>query len=137
MSTSTSQANGSNPSVTELVSGIVGDVQDLGRQHLELFRHEVKEDFRKASDAAASLAIGLAFAQIGGILICLGLAHLLAFVAPGIPLWGCYLIVGGVIAIGASIAVIAGIRKFKSVEKLSNQAAEIMKDDAKWLSQPK
>jgi len=136
MSTSTSPANGS-PSVTELVSGIVGDVQDLGRQHLALFRHEVKEDFRKASDAAASLAIGLAVAQVGGILICLMLVHLLATLAPSLSLWGCYGIVGGVIVLIGSFAVMNGIHKFKSVESLSSETAEIMKDDAQWLTQPK
>jgi len=136
MSTPSSQANGS-PSVTELVSGIVGDVQDLGMQHFALFRHELKEDIRKATDAAASLAIGLAVAQMGGILICLMLVHLLSSLVPSLSMWSCYGIVGvAVVAVGF-VAVMNGLHKLKSVETLSNQTAQIMKDDARWLNQPK
>jgi len=136
MSTTTSPANGT-PSVTELVSGIVGDVQNLGMQHLELFRHEVKEDVRKASDAAASLAIGLAVAQVGGILICLMLVHLLSAIAPNLSIWSCYGIVGAVVVAVGALAVANGLTKLKSVETLSNEAAQIIKDDARWLNQPK
>jgi len=136
MSTTTSEAN-SSPSVTELVSGIVGDVQDLGMQHLALFRHEVKEDVRKASDAMSSLAIGLAVAQVGAVLICFMLVHLLSSLVPTLTLWSCFGIVGlGVVALGA-IAVANGIYKLKSVETLSTETAQIMKDDARWLTQPK
>ena len=134
--TSTSPVNCS-PSVTELVSGIVGDVQDLGRQHLARFRHEVKEDFRKAGDATASLASGLAVAQVGGLLISFMLIELLHVLAPGLPLWSCYGIVGGVIVVVGMIAVMNGIQKFKSVESLSKETADIMKDDAQWLTQSK
>jgi hypothetical protein len=136
MSTTTSPANGS-PSVTELVSGIVGDVQDLGMQHLALFRHEVKEDVRKASDAAASLAIGLAVAQVGGLLICLMAVHLLSTLAPNLSMWSCYGIVGALVVAVGALAVANGLMKLKSVESLSKQTAEIIKDDAQWLTQPK
>jgi len=136
MSTSTSQANGS-PSVTELVGGIVADLQDLGTQHLALFRHEVKQDVRKASDAASSLAIGLAVAQVGAVLICLMFVHLLQAVAPQLSLWTCYGIVGALVVAAATVAVVRGLQKLKSVESLSNEAAQIIKDDARWLTQPK
>jgi len=137
MSTTTSTGTNSSPSVTELVSGIVGDVQNLGMQHFALFRHEVKEDVRKASDAVASLAIGLAVAQLGGILICLMLVHLLASLAPDLSLWACYGIVGAVIVVIGAVAVMIGMKKLKSVESLSKQTAQVIKDDAKWLTQPK
>jgi len=137
MSTTTSSGPNGSPSVTELVSGIVGDVQDLGMQHLALFRNEVKEDVRKASDAAASLAIGLAVAQVGGLLICFMLVHLLSTLAPHLSLWSCFGIVGAVVVGLGAIAVAHGINKLKSVETLSNQTAQMMKDDARWLTQPK
>jgi len=127
----------SSPSVTELVSGIVGDVQDLGKQHLALFRHEVKEDVRKATDAAASLAIGLAVAQVGGILVCLMLVHLLAACSPNLSMWTCYGIVGAVVVAIGALAVANGLIRLKSIEKLSTEAAQIMKDDARWLNQPR
>lgn len=137
MSTTTSSGINGNPSVTELVSGIVGDVQDLGMQHLALFRHEVKEDVRKASDAVSSLAIGLAVAQVGGLLFCLMLVHLLSTLAPNLSLWLCFGIVGSVVVGLGAIAVMNGMKKLKSIETLSTQTAQMIKDDAKWLTPPK
>jgi hypothetical protein len=137
MSTISSSEPGASPSVTELVSGIVGDVQNLGMQHLALFRHEIKADLQKATDAGASLAIGLAVAQLGGILLSLTLVYLLAEFAPQLPIWGCYGIVGTVISAVGALAIINGVQKMKSVDSLSKPALQVMKDDAEWLSNPK
>jgi len=122
------------PSVTQLVSGIVGDVQDLGMQHLALFRNEIKEDIRKAADAGTSLAAGGAILQVGVFLLCLMLVHLLASLAPGLSIWMCYGIVGAVIVAAGGIGVFNGVTKLKSVETLSKQTSQVMKDDAKWLT---
>ena len=137
MSTTISSGPNGSPSVTELVSGIVGDVQDLGIQHLALFRLEIQEDLKKATNAALSLAVGLAVAQVGGLLICLMLVHLLSHLAPNLALWICYGIVGTVIVGLGAISVVTGINKLKSVETLSDQTAQIIKDDAQWLTKPK
>jgi len=136
MSTSTSPANGS-PSVTELVSGILSDVQNLGMQHLALFRHEVKQDIRKASDGVASLAVGLAIIQVGALLLCLMLVYLLNEMVAGLSLSMSFGIVGAVVIAAGIIATVYGAKKLKSVETLSNETAEIIKDDARWLTQPK
>jgi len=137
MSATVPTGSNTGPSVTQLVSGIVGDVQDLGMQHLALFRHEIKEDIRKATEAGSSLAVGAAVLQLGGFLVSLMLVHLLSSLAPNLSLWMCYGIVGAcVLGLGA-IAVSIGFTKLKSVESLSKQASQVMKDDAKWLTTTK
>lgn len=137
MSTTVSPGPNGGPSVTELVSGIVGDVQDLGMQHLALFRNEIKEDLRKATDGIFSLAIGLAVTQIGGLLIGFMLVHLLSQLAPSLSIWVCYGIVGAVIAVAGGISVAIGIKKMKSIDSLSHQAAQAMKEDEQWLTNSK
>jgi len=133
-STVSSGPNGS-PSVTELVSGIVSDVQDLGMQHFDLFRREIKEDVRKTTDAVASLAIGLAVAQVGGFLLSLMLVHLMIELAPSLPTWACYGIMGlAVSAIGA-FGSLNGVKRLKSID--AHQTAQVVKDDAKWLTNSK
>jgi len=136
MSSISSGPNGS-PSVTELVSGIVGDVQNLGLQHFALFRHEIKEDVRKATTAASSLAAGIAIVQIGGFILCLMLVHLLSALAPNLSVWICYGIVGAAIVGVGLVAVTIGMNKLKSVESLSPQTAQVLKDDSQWLNKPK
>jgi len=136
MSTVSPPETNNSASVTELVSGIVTDLQDLGMQHLTLFRNELKADLRKATDAGSSLAIGLAVAQLGGFLLALMLVYLLAQLVPQLPLWGCFGIVGAVISGIGAAAILRGVNKFKTVDALSRQASQVVKDDAEWLTKP-
>ena len=134
MSTSVSPGPNESASVTELISGIVGDLQDLGTQHLALFRNEINSDLRRASDAAVSLAIGLAVLQVGVILLCLMFVHGLSTVAPTLSLATCYGIVGGAVVLVGLLAIAMGIKKWKSVESLPNRTAQVLKDDVQWLT---
>jgi len=54
------------PSVTELVSGILNDAQTLFKQQFEMLKHEVKEDFRKTREASLMLGLG---AGVGGVAV--------------------------------------------------------------------
>jgi len=135
MSTTVSSGPESSPSVTQLVSGIVSDVQDLGVQHLGLFRREIKEDVRKTTDAASSLAVGLAIIQVGLFLLSLMLVHLMFEFAPNLPQWGSFGIVGAVITAIGGGAVLYGIQRWKSIN--ARETAQVMKDDAKWLTNSK
>ena len=137
MTTTVSSGNQNGDTVTQLVSGIVGDVQDLGLQHLSLFRNELKQDLRKAADAATSLAVGLAVAQVGGLLVCLMLVHLLSDSVPDLSLWMCYGIVGAIVVALGVIAVLYGINKLQSFNTLSDKTAQAIKEDAQWLTTPK
>jgi len=121
--------------VTEIVSGIVSDVQDLGMQHLDLFRREIKEDVRKTTDAVSSLATGFAIMQVGAFLISLMLVHLLIAFAPNLPVWGSYGIIGLAVCVIGTAAVLYGVKRWKSID--ARQTAQVMKDDAKWLTNSK
>lgn len=99
--------------VMDLVSGIITDVHVLVNQQLALFRHEIKGDIGHVQQAGSLLAAGLAIVILGGFLLCGMLVHLLAWMAPGLPLWGCYGIVGVPIAVLGGILSLAGMRRFK------------------------
>jgi hypothetical protein len=99
--------------VMELVSGIITDVHVLMRQQLALFQHEIKGEIGHAREAGSLVAIGLAIVVMGGVLLCGMLVHLLARMAPGLPLWGCYGIVGAPVAGLGGILCLVGIQKFK------------------------
>ena len=135
MSGNTSSTNG-NPSVTELVSGIVGDVQNLGMQHFNLFKHEIKEDLRKTTEAASSLAIGIAVVQLGANLLCFMLVYVLSELLHW-PMWACFGVVGIVIVAIGAVAVFVGVSKLQKINALSRQATQVLKDDAQWLTNSK
>jgi len=124
-------------SVTELVSGIVKDAQDLAKQQLALFRHELQESARSTMQAGAFLAVGAGIAFVGGFLLCLMLVHLVSWAAPSLPLWACYSIVGAPIAALGGALVFAGMGRLKSINLLPEQSAQALKENVRWITNPR
>lgn len=126
----------SEASVTQLVSGIIADGRELVRQHLALFRCEVHENLGKARSAGSFLAWGLLAALAGIILCSLMLVHLLAWAAPGLPLWVCYGLIGAPIAGLGAVLFGVGIRRCKSINPLLDQSVLALKENARWRTNP-
>lgn len=124
-------------SITQLVSGIVSDSQELIKQQWELFRHEVRDDLRKTKEASAALALGAGLASVGGLLLCFLLVHLVAWAAPTWPLWVCYGVVGVPIAAVGAALVNWGITKLKSMNPLPDQSAQALKENFRWITKAK
>ncbi|HEY2991108.1 MAG TPA: phage holin family protein [Candidatus Binatia bacterium] len=97
----------SEPSVGELVSGILKDAKELVVQGAALTKLEVQDELRKAKTAAVAVGAGIGVSAVGGVLLILMLVHLLAAYTV-IPLWGSYGIVGAtLVLIGAALLLTA------------------------------
>jgi len=130
--------HGSDASVTELVTGIISDAQELIKQQFELLKHEVHEDFRKTRDAGLMLAVGGVVALVGAIHLSLMLVYLLFWATNGnLPLWACFGICGGLVCLIGAGLVYAGIQKFNSFNPLPDQTAQALKENVRWITQPK
>lgn len=99
--------------VMALVSGIITDVHVLVKQQVALFQYEMKGEIGHAREAGSLVAAGLAIVVVGGVLLCGMLVHLLALMAPALPLWGCYGIVGAPVAALGSVLCLVGIQRFR------------------------
>src|SRR5205085_2240541 len=73
------------PSLTNLVKGVIDDVQSLTKQQFALLKQELKEDMTKTRKAAMPMVVGLIVAFIGVLLLGHGLALLLHWIFPGLP----------------------------------------------------
>lgn len=121
------------PTVTSLVKGILEDAQRLFNQQITLIRTEIREDFRKTKDAALAMAWGVGILAVGGLLLCLMLPLLLEWATqPTLPLWACFGIVGGILALLGAILVYAGVRKFESFNPLPDQSVQGLKENVTW-----
>jgi len=129
--------NGSEASATQLVSGIITDAQELIKQQLALLRQEVKDDLRQTKEASFALLGGSLTAFVGGGLLCLMLVHLLSWTAPAWPLWICYGLVGAPIAVLGGALFFAGVVKFKSLNPLPDQSVKALKENVRWIANPK
>jgi hypothetical protein len=116
-------------SITALLSGIIDDAQELFAQQLALLKHEVKDEIRQTKEAARSLAWGVGVAASGGFLLSLMLPLLLEWaVYPALPLWACFGIVGGLLAVIGGVWVYTARRKFAAIEPIP-QSAEALKEN--------
>lgn len=131
-----SKAN-SDPSLTQLLTGIISDAQTLLKQQLAMFRTELKLDVRRTKQALVALICGLALASIGGLLLCFALVYGLEALVPTLPLWACFGIVGGLFAIGGGVAFYSAVRQFQEFNPLPDESAQALKENVQWISQPR
>jgi hypothetical protein len=136
--------NLSDQSVSALVGGIVRDVQDLVKQQMQLTRREIEDDLRRSSEAASLFGLGLGICFLGGLSLCWMLVHLIHWLTapPGtdpasFPLWACFAVVGGALALVGWEVTYAGRRKFQSINPLNNSATQALKENVQWLTTPK
>jgi hypothetical protein len=130
------EANGKELSLTALVVGIAKDAEKLLEQQFILLRQEVGEEIHRAREAAMTMAAGVGLLSAGGILITLMIVHaLVAFT--GLPLWGCYGIVGGLLAGIGGLVFFFGRKEAADIQILHPpQTAEAVKENVEWLKHP-
>lgn len=126
---------GNEPSIGSLVGGIVQDVQELTKQQFQMLQAEMKQDFARSREATLALASGLVVAFVGGLILAFGLAHLLHWAVEGLPLWGAFLIVGGLVVAAGGVAAYYGYAKFKSFNPLPDQSLDALKENLTWTNQ--
>jgi len=125
----------SGPSVGGLVSGIVGDAQELISQQFRLFKEELREDLRKSREAGAALALSGVVLLVGFVLLSLSLVFLLAWLTAW-PDWVCYAVVGTAItALGAGLAY-QGWQTLRSIHPLKDQTAKAIEENLEWKTKP-
>jgi len=120
------------PSMTALVSGIVSDAQQLIRQELALAKSEMREEWCKTKSAAVSFGAAAGVGVLAVVLLSFMLVHLLNWLT-GMPLWGCFAIVGGLFAAVAVILFFTGKNKAEQISVVPRQTMETMRENVQWL----
>jgi protein-S-isoprenylcysteine O-methyltransferase Ste14 len=120
-------------SITQLLAGIVTDVQTLTRQELLLAKTEMRQEWEKTKSAAGTMAAGAGLLTVAGLLVSFALVYLLQALASGLPTWACFAIVGLVLGSIGGILVGAGRNKASEISIIPPQTAETLKENAQWL----
>ncbi len=128
----------SEPSVTSLLSGIVKDAEELIKQQLLLFRHELKDDVNRAREALPSLGAGVVLILAAVVFLGTTVALLLNWAVGDahLPLWVCFLIVTAVFGVVGCCLLYFAKMTLESLP-MSHQAAEATKENVEWLTKPK
>lgn len=124
----------SEPTLAQLLTGLMNDAKELLRQELALAKHEVRVELRKTMLAVMSLSIGAGIAAIGGLLLILMLVHLLHALT-ALPLWACYGIVGGLFAVVGVVLLVIGKNKLARIHLVPQETVETMKENVQWIKE--
>jgi len=122
---------GRDASLTQLVTGIINDTEELLKQQLHLVKVEVKNDVKGYISASVPMIIGAVAAFIGAVVLAFAFAHALVAIWPTLPVWAAYLIVGGVLALAGTLVVVKFANQFAEV-KLLDQTAAGVKETIQW-----
>ncbi|HWQ11460.1 MAG TPA: phage holin family protein [Roseiflexaceae bacterium] len=128
------EAQAAGGSISELLSGLIADAQNLARREIDLARREIANEVSKVRQGAIFMGAGVASATIGGILLGHMLAHLLQD-AFGIALWISYLVVGGLLAIAGVILLRQGTARMSTVDPVPHETIESVRKDVEWITQ--
>jgi hypothetical protein len=121
-------------SMSSLVKGIIDDASELFKQQIAMAKWEVQNEITKGKQAASALAVGAALASVGALLLCFALVHgLHFFFGPDLPLWACYLIIGGLFAVAGGIFLYTGSSKAADISLVPEQTIESAKENAQWI----
>src|SRR5262249_10103979 len=128
------------PSIKDVMSGIVSDMKKLASQQFALLRSEMQSDWDKTKRALWPMITGIIVASVGMILT--GFAAALGlywYVSPPgadparLPLWACFGFASlGFLLVGAGL-IAAGVRLFQSFNPLPNETAEAFERNLKGL----
>ena len=125
------------PNLTDLVSGILNDAQQLFRQQIELVKAEFKEDLRRTRQVAQCFGLGTAFLTVGGVMLLVASVYLLEALT-GLPLWADWAIIGGASAVIGLIAMAIGKSILASYNPLPDKSFHALQENVSCLTnQPK
>ena len=117
-----------------LVTGILDDAKLLMRQEAQLLRDEVKLELSKAGRAASGFGIGAVLGAVGALFLLLMLVHGL-HEWTGLPLWGSYGVVGGMLA-GVGLTLILRARSLAgTVHTTPRRSLHTMKENVQWIKE--
>jgi hypothetical protein len=122
----------SEPTLRELVTGLMHDAKKLLRQEVALATHQIRAELRKIMLAVMSLGFGVGIAASGGLLLILMLVHLLHALT-ALPLWACYGMVGGLFAVVGAVLLVLGKQKMVHIHLVPQKTAKTMQENVQWI----
>jgi len=136
----------SEPGLTSLLGGIISDFGDLIRQEIRFAKAEFKSDLGKTREAVSILAVGIGIASVSGLLLSWMLVYLLHWLTipagdvpdpARLPMWACFGILGGILAVIGGITIRTGLGKFQANNPLPDQTVQTVKENVQWIANSK
>jgi hypothetical protein len=115
-------------SVTDVLSDIFGNVQDILHSEIRLAQSEFRDDLARARPAAVLVAAALGGALLSALFALLAILHALRLVMPA---WAAALCLAVALAVVSAIALAMGLKRFHSTPAASGTDAHV-KENVEW-----
>jgi hypothetical protein len=130
-------ARANEPSISNLVGGIVDDAQKLIEHQFSLLKLDIRKDIEKARDTGIMLGAGIGLMSAAGILLLFMLVHLLEWLTrPNLEWWVCYALVGGTLALIGGAVFYRGRQKLETLNVVPEQSTQGLKENLQWKTNP-
>lgn len=124
------------PSVAQLVTGIVDDAQELMRQQIALFKHELRKDLKEAKRVSISFAVSCLLGGTAVLLLSFMLVYLVNWLWPAVPAWVGFGIIGALYAVICISLFFFAKEKLEDMAPLSDEALNATKENLQWTRKP-
>ena len=119
-------------SLSDVFQDIIRNVQEIVRSEVRLAKTEIREEAVKAKSSMLLLGVGGVTALFAMLFLLVTIVYALALVMPS---WAAALIVGTVLAVVASVVLMAGMKRFKQIHPTPERTVETIKENVEWVKQ--
>ena len=119
-------------SFSDVFQDIIRNVQEIVRSEIRLTKLEIGEEATKVTASSLMLGAGIVVALFATFFLLWTLVYGMAFY---MPIWAASLIVGGGLALIASVMLMTGIRQFKHIHPTPTRTLHTLKETVEWAKQ--
>jgi hypothetical protein len=119
-------------SLADIVQDAFHNVQEIVRLEVRLAKTEAREELTKAKASAITLGMGAVAGLYAGLFLLFAAVYALATI---IPVWAAALLIGGVLALIATITLTSGIKQYKQIHPTPERTVETIKENIEWAKQ--
>jgi uncharacterized membrane protein YqjE len=119
-------------SFSELLQGIIHNVQDIVRSEVRLAETEIREEAIKAKASLLLLGAGAVTGLFAILFLLLMIVSALALIVPN---WAAALIVAVALAVVAGVMLAGGVKSFQKLHPTPERTVESIKENIQWARQ--
>ncbi len=119
-------------SISSVLQDILGNFQEVVRSEVRLAKTEVREELAKTRSASVLIAVGAVAALFSILFLLLTAVYALSL---AMPEWAAALCVAAAVGVLAVFAILAGVKRFKTINPAAPKTVASLKENVEWAKQ--